>query len=145
MSYGKSTLDIQVVGLDEVMQGLKSIDKGLLKELTRGLREDARPLYSAYRQYAGGLGGSGQYASNASMRQVSRGVKISNSDPGAGPIEFANPGAVYLTGPRAGKRMGVPAAPKPRALMRARDEHEDEVIEAAETRIERFIERYLHG
>lgn len=140
-----STLDIRVTGLDEALRGLRSIDKGLEKELKRGLREDARPLYAAYRQYAGGLGGTGQYASNASMRQVSNGVKISNSDPGAGPIEFANPGAVYLTGSRAGKRMGVPRAPKPRALMRAVDEHEDEVREAAETRIERFIERYLHG
>lgn len=140
-----SSLDIKVTGLTEALKALGDIDRELPKEFKKGLREDARPLFSAYRQYAGGLGGSGQYAGNASMRSISSGVRIQNSDPGAGPIEFANPGAFYLSGPRAGQRMGVPHAPKPRALMRAVDEYEDEVVDAAESRIAKVIERYING
>ncbi len=41
--------------------------------------------------------------------------------------------------------MGVPHVAKPRALMRAVDEYEDQVKESAESRIERIIERYLNG
>ena len=140
-----SSLDIRVTGLTEVKKALRDIDRELLREFNKGLREDARPLFSAYRQYAGGLGGSGEYAANASMRTISEGVRITNSDPGAGTIEFANPGAFILSGPRSGQRAGVPHVSKPRALMRAVDEHEDEVVDAAESRIRRAIERYMNG
>lgn len=140
-----TSLSIEVKGLSETLQALKGIDKDIYKEFRKGLREDARPLFAAYKQYAGSLGGVGDYKAHASMRTISSGVKISNSDPGAGPIEFANPGAFYLSGPRSGKRMGVPHVAKPRALMRAVDEYEDQVKESAESRIERIIERYLNG
>ena len=134
-----SSLSIRVEGLAETLKGLREIDRELPKEVKRGLREDVRPLFAAYQSYARGLGGSGQYAANASMRTISAGVKIANSDPGAGPIEF------YLNGPRAGRRMGVPHAGKPRALMRAVDEYEDEVRDRVESRIEKVIQRYLNG
>lgn len=140
-----ASLSIKIEGIKEAKTALKSIDRELLREFNRGLREDARPLFAAYKSYARGLGGTGQYAGNASMRTISSGVKIANSDPGAGPIEFANPGAVYLSGPRAGRRMGVPHAPKPRALMRAVDEYEPLVRDNAERRIATVIERYLNG
>lgn len=140
-----SSLSIRVEGLAETLKGLREIDRELPKEVKRGLREDVRPLFAAYQSYARGLGGSGQYAANASIRTISAGVKIANSDPGAGPIEFANPGAFYLNGPRAGRRMGVPHAGKPRALMRAVDEYEDEVRDRVESRIEKVIQRYLNG
>lgn len=140
-----SSLSIKVEGLTETLRGLRDIDRELPREVKKGLREDVRPLFAAYQSYARGLGGTGQYASNASMRTISSGVKIANSDPGAGPIEFANPGAFYLSGPRAGRRMGVPHVGKPRALMRAVDEYEDEVVERVEDRIDRVIKRYLNG
>ena len=128
-----SSLSIRVEGLAETLKGLREIDRELPKEVKRGLREDVRPLFAAYQSYARGLGGSGQYAANASMRTISAGVKI------------ANPGAFYLNGPRAGRRMGVPHAGKPRALMRAVDEYEDEVRDRVESRIEKVIQRYLNG
>lgn len=140
-----ASLSIKVEGIKETKEALKNIDRELLRDFNKGLREDARPLFTAYKAYARGLGGSGQYAGNASMRTIAAGVKILNTDPGAGPIEFANPGAVYLSGKRAGKRMGVPHAPKPRALMRAVDEYEPIVRDNAERRIATVIERYLNG
>lgn len=140
-----ASLSIEVKGIKETKDALKRIDRELLRDFNKGLREDARPLFSAYKAYARGLGGTGEYAGNASMRTIAAGVKIANSDPGAGPIEFANPGAYYLSGPRAGSRMGVPHAPKPRALMRAVDEYEPIVRDSAERRIATVIERYLNG
>ena len=124
-----SSLSIRVEGLAETLKGLREIDRELPKEVKRGLREDVRPLFAAYQSYARGLGGSGQYAANASMRSISAGVKIAN----------------YLNGPRAGRRMGVPHAGKPRALMRAVDEYEDDVRDRVESRIEKVIQRYLNG
>ncbi len=140
-----ASLSIKVEGIKEAKAALKNIDRELLRDFNKGLREDARPLFSAYKAYARGLGGTGAYAGNASMRTIAAGVKISNSDPGAGTIEFANPGAVYLSGARAGSRIGVPHAPKPRALMRAVDEYEPIVRDNAERRVVTVIERYLNG
>lgn len=139
------SLRIEVKGIKETKDALGRIDRELVRDFNKGLREDARPLFSAYKAYARGLGGTGQYAGNASMRTIAAGVRIANSDPGAGAIEFANPGAFYLSGPRAGLRMGVPHAPKPRALMRAVDEYEPVVRDKAERRIATVIERYLNG
>ena len=140
-----ASLSIKVEGIKETKDALKRIDRELVRDFNKGLREDARPLFSAYKAYAGGLGGTGEYAGNASMRTVAAGVRILNTDPGAGAIEFANPGAFYQNGPRAGSRMGVPHAPKPRALMRAVDEYEPVVRDSAEKRIAKVIERYLNG
>ncbi len=80
-----SSLSIRVEGLAETLKGLREIDRELPKEVKRGLREDVRPLFAAYQSYARGLGGSGQYAANASMRTISAGVKIANSDPEQAP------------------------------------------------------------
>ena len=66
-----SSLSIRVEGLAETLKGLREIDRELPKEVKRGLREDVRPLFAAYQSYARSLGGSGQYAANASMRTIS--------------------------------------------------------------------------
>ena len=53
-----------------------------------------------------------------------------SGDPGGGVIEFANPGAVILTGKRAGRRAGVPhTGDTPRALLKAILEDEENIIE----------------
>ena len=147
-AWGKrrgGALDIQVQGLSEAIDGLKRIDAELPKELKKGLREDARPLLESARGYALALGGTGQYASNMAMRTRSSGVRVANADPGAGAIEFARRGAFYLTGPRAGRPLGVPGGEPPRALVRAAVEQGDAVVERAERRVSETIERYLHG
>ncbi len=147
-AWGKgrgSALDIRVGGLSEALAGLKGIDEALPKELKKGLRDDARPLLESARGYARALGGTGEYASNMAMRAVSSGVRLVNADPGAGAIEFAHRGAFYLSGPRAGRPLGVPGGDPPRALIRAAVEQGDEVARKAERRVAETIERYLHG
>ena len=93
-------LKIEIDGAKEVADGLKRIDRQLLKELKQGMKEDSRPILQDARSYASGLGGSGQYAGSLSLRAIKDGVRIQSSDPGAGTIEFANAGAVYLSGRR---------------------------------------------
>lgn len=140
-----NALDIRVEGLKEALEGLKQIDKALPKELKKGLREDARPLLESARGYAQALGGTGEYASNMAMRTVSSGVRLVNTDLGAGTIEFAHRGAYYLSGPKAGRPLGVPGGEPPRALIRAAVEQGESVRQRAERRVAETIERYLHG
>lgn len=138
-------LKIEIDGAKEVADGLRRIDRQLLKELKQGMKEDARPILQDARSYASGLGGSGQYAGSLSMRAIKDGVRIQSDDPGAGTIEFAHRGAYYLSGSRRGLPVGVPMGGPPRALVRASEENEDAVRRAVETRIERMIARYLNG
>ena len=137
-------LDIQITGLKETMQALKEIDAEIPRELKRGFREDAQTILQGARGYAAALGGCGQYSGSLSIRMTGEGVRIQSTDPGAGTIEFAHPGAVALTGPRRGKPVGVPlASSAPRALVRSSLEHEFEVRDAAETRLAQVIARYM--
>lgn len=137
-------LDIQITGLKETMLALKEIDAEIPRELKRGFREDAQPILSDARGFAASLGGSGQYSGSMSIRMAGDGVRIQSSDPGAGTIEFAHPGAVALSGRRRGKPVGVPlAASAPRALIKASLLHEDEVRDKVETRIAQAIVRYM--
>lgn len=139
------SMDIRVTGLKEALEALGAIDREIPKELKRGLREDAKPLLQAAKGYASGLGGTGAYSASLTMRTVSAGVRIRSGDPGAGVIEFANPGALAMSGPRRGKRVGVPGGNPPRALVKSAIEHEDELRDKAESRIAEVIGRYLNG
>lgn len=122
---------IRVQNLDKVIEGLRSVDRNMASELKRGIKDIVRPTYAKARSYAGGLGSSptGAYAGSLALRTYANGVKFVSTDPGGGVIEFANPGALILTGKRAGRRAGVPrgSAP-PRALLRAILEDEETIV-----------------
>lgn len=136
---------IEAQGLDETIKALREIDRTLPREFKRGLKEDAKPILDAARGYASGIARTGGYAGSFSMRSYANGIYIASSDPGAGTIEFAHSGAVYLSGKRRGLRVGVPRGNPPRALVKASLENEDYVAERIESRIESVIERYLNG
>ena len=59
-----------------------------------------------------------------------------------GVIEFANIGALILTGKRAGRRAGVPhgSAP-PRALLKAILEDEEHIIESVNDEVKQVADR----
>lgn len=144
-SGARGGVSITVTGLREAVRALRDIDRALPSELKRGIRRDAEPILAEARGHASALGGSGQYAASLAMRTISDGVRIASSDPGAGTIEFAHRGAVYLSGRRAGLPAGVPGGSPPRALVRAAIDNESLVASRVEGRIEALIERYLHG
>ena len=136
---------IRVDGVPEVISSLKNIDQNIANDFKKGLREDVQPLVSKARSFAQGLGGSGDYAASFGVRTNNKGVYIYSSDPGAGVIEFANPGAPTRSGVRMGKPAGVPSGEPPRALVEARDEEEPQIVGAVRDRIQGIIRSYFDG
>lgn len=137
---------IRVQNLDNVIEGLRAVDSSMASELKRGIKEVVRPTYEKARSYAGGLGANptGAYASSLSLRTYANGVKLISTDPGGGVIEFANPGAVILTGKRAGRRAGVPlGSTPPRALLRALLEDEEDIVREVSDLVQRTCDEGL--
>ena len=130
---------IEAKGLQEIIKALRSINKELPREFKKGLKQDAKPILTDARNNAQSIARTGAYASSMAMRAISNGIRIQSTDPGAGTIEFANAGAVYLSGRRRGLPVGV------RALVKAVLDNEDAVVDAVETRIEQTIRKYLNG
>lgn len=139
---------IRVQNLDNVIAGLRAVDSSMASELKRGIKQIVRPTYERARSYAGGLGlaPTGSYAGSLSLRTYANGVKFVSTDPGGGVIEFANPGAVILTGRRAGRRAGVPvgSAP-PRALLRAVLEDEEDIVREVSDLVQETCDEGLLG
>lgn len=137
---------IRVQNLDNVIEGLRAVDSSMASDLKRGIKELVRPTYEKARSYAGGLGANqtGAYASSLSLRTYANGVKFISTDPGGGVIEFANPGAVILTGKRAGRRAGVPlGSTPPRALLRAILEDEEDIVREVSDLVQRTCDEGL--
>lgn len=122
---------IEVQNLDETIAALREVDKKSATELKKRIREIAKPTLQKARTYAHvGSNSTGAYASSLSLKTWANGIKFISSDPGAGVIEFANPGALILDGSRAGRRAGVPhGSTPPRALLKAILEDEESIVE----------------
>lgn len=139
---------IRVQNLDETIAALKEVNASMADELKRAIKELAKPTLSKAKGYASGLGArpTGSYASSLSLKSYANGVKFVSGDPGAGVIEFANPGAVILAGKRAGRRAGVPAgSAPPRALLRAILDDEDAIVRDVSNEVQRVIDEGLVG
>ncbi len=122
---------IEVQGLDEAVAALREVDRKAATELTKRVRDAVKPTLAKAKGYAHvGSNPSGGYARSLALRTTQTGAKFVSTDPGGGVIEFANPGALILTGPRAGRRAGVPHGSRPpRALLRAILEDEEQIVE----------------
>lgn len=139
---------IRVQNLDETIAALRGIDRGMVSELKKAIKEIAQPTLDKARGYASGLGSNptGRYASSLALRTYSNGVKFISSDPGGGVIEFANPGALILEGPRAGRRAGVPhGSTPPRALLRAILDDEETIVAQVSQKVQDVIDEELIG
>lgn len=129
---------IEVQNLDETIEALNLVDKSMAKRLKQKIVEITRPTLARAKGYAAGLGSNptGSFASSLTLRQRANGVVFRSGDPGGGVIEFANPGAVILTGPRAGRAAGVPhTGDTPRALLKAILEDEEHIIESVNSAV----------
>ncbi len=135
---------VQVINLEETIKALRSVDKGAASALLSEIRRLAKPTLAKAKGYAGSIGmsNSGAYAGSLSLKTRGSGVAWISTDPAAGVKEFANPGALILTGPRAGKRAGVPLGSRPpRALMKAVLEDQDKLIRD----LDRAVSSYVDG
>ena len=135
---------IEVQNLDETIEALNLVDKSMAKALKKRIKEVCQPTFQKAKGYASGLGSNptGSYAHSLSIRQRANGVVFRSGDPGGGVIEFANIGALILTGERAGRRAGVPhgSAP-PRALLKAILEDEEHIIESVNDEVKQVADR----
>lgn len=122
---------IEVQNLDETLDRLAEVDQGMAKALRSKIREITKPTLAKARSYAHvGASGTGKYASSLSLKSYAYGVKFASSDEAGGVKEFAHQGALILSGPRAGRRAGVPIGSEPpRALLRAILEDEESIVE----------------
>lgn len=133
---------VEVINLEETIKALRSVDKGAASMLLSEIRKLAKPTLAKARGYAGSIGvnGSGRYAGSLSLKTRGSGVAWVSTDPAAGVKEFANPGAVVLTGPRAGKRAGVPLGSNPpRALLKAVLEDQEKLIQDLNKAVDRYV------
>ena len=122
---------IEVQNLDETLAALAEVDSEMEKRLKSRIRDITKPTLSKARSYAHvGAYPTGRYASSLSLKTYAHGVKFFSNDEAGGVKEFAHQGALILSGPRAGRRAGVPIGSEPpRALLRAILEDEEGIVE----------------
>ena len=134
---------VEVINLEETIKALRSVDKGGASMLLSEIRKLAKPTLAKAKGYAGSIGVSntGRYAGSLSLKTRGSGVAWISTDPAAGVKEFANPGALILTGPRAGKRAGVPLGSNPpRALLKAVLEDQESLIQGLNRAVEKYVD-----
>lgn len=122
---------IEVQNLDETVALLTEFDRDLATRLRSKIREVTKPTLAKARSYAHvGAYGTGRYAASLALKTYATGVKFVSTDEAGGVKEFAHQGALILSGPRAGRRAGVPIGSEPpRALLKAILEDEEHIIE----------------
>ena len=133
---------IEVRGLDNLLRTLRQLAPDAERDLKREMADAGREVLSDARSYAVmGHSPTGAYSGSLSMRNLAKGVRIQSGDPGAGAIEFANEGAVYLRGRFRGRQIGTPAVAKPKALIRAANENEPFVLASVQAALQRACDR----
>ena len=138
---------VQIINLEETIAALRKVDKGMASALKSEIRQLAKPTLSKARSYAGSIGSNptGRYAGSLSLKTNANGVAWVSSDPAAGVKEFANPGAIILSGPRAGKRAGVPhGGSTPRALLKAVLEDQDKLVRDLDRAIAEYVDEEFY-
>lgn len=133
---------VRITNLDETIKALNEVNKSMAKDLKSAIRDIAKPTLIKARSYAHvGAHSTGHYASSLALHTLQNGVKFVSTDPGAGVIEYANPGALILTGTRAGKRAGVPhGSYPPRALLKAILEDENYIVQQVSQEVEKYCD-----
>lgn len=130
-------LTVHIYGLDRLLGTLETLDPNLKRYVKNEIHQAGLKVLNDTRANAGSFRRTGQFQGSFRMRDRKSGVRIESTDPGAGAIEFANPGAVYLRGPRYGREFpAVKRASKPRALVKASVEDEQYVLERVQAAIQ---------
>lgn len=131
---------VRIYNLDETIKALNEVNDRMAKDLKSAIRDIAKPTLQKARGYAHvGAHSTGAYAHSLAIRTQTNGVKFVSTDPGAGVIEYANPGALILRGERAGRRAGVPhGSNPPRALLKAILEDENHIVSEVSNEVEKY-------
>lgn len=154
---GGSNQYVHIEGLESLMRFLRNADPKLKKAMQKGLKEAVSPVLERARSKAWSIADDGTYASSLSIASRKNGVEyvLKSTDVAAGVKEFARPGARYKpksTDRRRNARnmssfpVGVPhRANKPRAMVPAVEESQQEVIDRISVFLERALEEAHNG
>lgn len=114
-------LFVHTHGLRELSKALSGAPRELQRDVAAAMKHRAEPTAERARQLAWAFAASGEFASSIKIEGGRAGVFLAAKDSGAGPIEFAHPGALATTGPNRGEPIGVPygGGPPARALFPA--------------------------
>lgn len=132
---------ITVTGASTLVQTLRRLTPEAEREMKAELQKVGDKVVSEASGHAAGFAYDGDYAGSFSVKNLARGVRVISSDPGAGAIEFAKKGSVYLRGPRAGRPIGTPPDAKPKALIRAANDNEDSTVSAVRAILQRACDQ----
>lgn len=129
---------VHTYGLRELSKVISGCEKQLARDISAGFKRAAEPVAERARQLAATFADTGQFASSIKITGGRAGVFLSSNDPAAGPIDFAHMGAVALSGPNVGARVGVPhgGGDPSRAFYPAIEDTIDDLAEALTRQIE---------
>lgn len=127
---------VHLHGMRELSKALSGAPKELRKVVGQGFKDDAEPVADRARQLGMAIADSGDFASSIKITGGRAGVYLQSNDPGAGPIEFAHPGALATSGPGRGEPIGVPSGFPARALFPAIEQTIDDLALALEARMQ---------
>lgn len=128
---------VHVQGLRDLSKACKLMPKESQRAIRDAFRTAAEPIADRARQLASAIADTGAFRDSISIQGGVSGVFLRATDPGAGPIEFARPGALATSGPGVGKPIGVPHGTPARVLFPAIDDTIDEVAENITDAVER--------
>lgn len=134
-------LTVYVRGGAELYEQLGRFNGQVEKDVRQAIRSASKRVLSDARSLANGIRLTGAFAASLKLRETRRGVRIASNDPGAGTIEFANRGAVYQRGKRAGQPIGVPKGSPPRALVPAVERNNPMILRAVQEAIEKGLQQ----
>ena len=132
-------LFVHTHGLRELSKALSGAPRLLQKDIGDSFKRSAEPVAQRARDIAWGFADTGAFASSIKITGGRSGVFLSSNDPAAGPIDFANLGAIAMSGPGAGKPIGVPDGAPSRSLFPAIDDTIDDLAVALTAQVEKTL------
>ncbi len=129
-------LFVHTHGLRELSKTIGGASRDLQRDISAGFKHSAEPIAERARQFAWAFADTGAFASSIKIDGGRSGVFLRAADEGAGPIEFAHPGALATSGPGAGEPIGVPPGTPARALFPAIEEGIEDMAQALTRQIE---------
>lgn len=132
-------IKIDVKGAERLLKTMGESGAAIRREMRAEERRAADLIKVRAASHAGGFALTGRYAGSFRVSITQTGARIRSNDEAAGVKEFAHVGAVTRRAPI--RRVGAPRGNPPRALVRARDELEPQVITLVERAVDRALAR----
>lgn len=118
-------LEAELGGWKGLRETLRLFDRNAERTMVKAIQSTADVVVSTAKGQASGWARTGAFAGSISRRSYARGIRIVSTDPAAGVLEYAHPGATSLSG----RRVGTPAGAPNKAMTRAVERNQDYVVQ----------------